>query len=56
MDGVKSRKFILAVAVFAITSALLWFAKVDMGVWENITMVSVGGYMATNAVTKFAKK
>ena len=54
MNGFKSRKLMLAVGVFAITTALLWFSKVDMGIWENITMVSVGGYMATNAVTKFA--
>lgn len=55
INSLKSRKLILAVAVFILTSVFLWFAKIDMGVWERITMVSIGGYMATNAITKFAK-
>lgn len=54
MQGLKSRKLMLAVGVFVITTVLLWFSKVDMGIWSNITIMSVGGYMATNAITKFA--
>ncbi len=54
MQGLKSRKLMLAVGVFVITTALLWYGKVDMGIWSNITIMSVGGYMATNAITKFA--
>lgn len=54
--GLYSRKWLTGIGVFIVISVFLWFEKIDMGVFERLTMLSVGGYLAANAITKFANR
>ena len=46
-----SRKFILAVLALASSSALVWFGRIDGGVYSAVVIASVGAYMTANWAT-----
>ena len=47
-----SRKFILALLVLASASVLVWFARIDAGVYSAVVIAVVGGYFAANVTQK----
>ena len=47
-----SRKFILAVLSLVSSSALVWFGRIDGGVYSAVVIASVGAYIAGNVAQK----
>lgn len=51
-----SRKFWAAMFWQGVMTLLVYMDKIDQNVFESITFCIVGGYLASNAAEKFAKK
>lgn len=47
-----SRKFLLAAATLASVSALVWFGKVDGGVYSAVVIATVAAYVTGNVMQK----
>ena len=43
-----SRKFILAVLALVSATVLVWFGRIDGGVFSAVVIASVGAYMTAN--------
>ena len=54
MNRLSSRKFIVAVLSLASLSVLVWFAKINDGVYATGLVATVGAYLAANVTA--AKK
>lgn len=52
IDRVGGRRFILVCAVYAGSSALLWFGKLDATNYANILSWSVAAYIAGNVAQR----
>lgn len=50
----KSRKFILALLAIASASALVWFRRIDAGVYATVLVATIGAYMTANVAQKRA--
>lgn len=51
-----SRKFLLALLVLAGCTALVWFGKIDDGVFSAVVISAIGGYFAANVTQKATAK
>jgi hypothetical protein len=51
-DRLTSRKFILAVLSLLSASALVWFDKIDGGVFATVMVATVGAYLTANVTQK----
>jgi hypothetical protein len=48
----RTRKFVLAVSIIALASALLVNANITDVIWQNVVMFVGGGYFFANVVQK----
>jgi hypothetical protein len=55
-DRLTSRKFILAVLSLLSASVLVWFGKIDGGVFATVMVATVGAYLAANVSQKAVTK
>lgn len=46
------RKFLATLAVVASASVLVWFSKIDAGVYSAVIIAVVGGFLTSNVVQK----
>ena len=51
-DRLTSRKFILALLSLLSLSVLVWFGKIDAGVYATGLVATVGAYLTANVVQK----
>lgn len=51
-----SRKFVLAVMAIQTVSALVWFGKIDAGVYSAVMIAVIGAYFAANVTQKATSK
>ena len=51
-----SRKFILAILALISSSALVWFGRIDGGVYSAVVIASVGAYITGNVAQKAVTK
>lgn len=51
-----SRKFILAMLVLIICTALQWYGRIDGGVFSAVVIATVGAYITGNVVQKAVAK
>jgi predicted PurR-regulated permease PerM len=51
-----SRKFILAAAVLASATVLVWFAKIADGVYSAVVLGVIAAYLTSNVVQKQVDK
>jgi len=51
----ESRKLSVAVGVEILTTFLLWFDKIPATTWENVTIATVVGFCASQAVVDRAQ-
>ncbi len=56
MTRYRSRKFILVAAALASATALVWFGKIDGGVYSAVVIATVGAYIAGNVAQKATQK
>lgn len=47
-----SRKFLLVLFTIALSGLLVWFEKIDAGVFSVVTVAALGGYLAANVTQK----
>lgn len=47
-----SRKFLLAVAVIASATVLVWFGKIGDGVYSTVLVAAIGAYLTANVAQK----
>ena len=52
-NRLTSRKFVLAMLAIQSASALVWFAKIDPGVYSAVMIAVIGSYFAANVTQKF---
>jgi len=52
LDRIGGRRFLLVCAVYAGSSALLWFGKLDGNAYANILSWSVAAYIAGNVAQR----
>ncbi len=52
MNRLTSRKFILAVLSLLSAFILVWFDKIDAGVYATVVVATVGAYLAANVTQK----
>jgi len=50
------RKNFMALLVFLVNIALLWFGKVSEGVYETLTIVTIGVYTGGNVLNKYVTR
>lgn len=51
-DGVRSRRFWVTIACFVTFTGLLWFGKINAGVYSNLMIFFIGGFLASNWAEK----
>lgn len=47
-----SRKFLLAAAAIGSATALVWFGKIDGGVYSTVVVATIAAYVAANVAQK----
>jgi hypothetical protein len=52
MNKLLSRKFIVSVLSLVSVSVLVWFGKIDDGVFATCLVATVGAYLAANVAQK----
>ena len=52
MNRFASRKFLLSLLSLVSASALVWFAKIDGGVYSAVMVATVAAYITGNVVQK----
>lgn len=52
MERYASRKFILAMLTLLSASLLVYFGKIDGGVYATVVVAAVGAYLAANVTQK----
>ena len=52
LEALVSRKFLLAVLSLLSVSVLVWFGKIDAGVFATCVVATVGAYLAANVAQK----
>jgi hypothetical protein len=52
MNRLTSRKFLLACASLVAITVLVWFDKIDAGVFATCLVATVGAYLTANVVQK----
>ena len=55
-SGLASRKFILAMTAAVSASILVWFAKIDAGVYSAVMIATIGAYLAANVAQRVMTK
>jgi hypothetical protein len=55
-DKLGGRRFVLAVLAILVTTALVAFGKVTPSVFENVTIWTVGAYIAGNSLESVGLK
>lgn len=55
-SGVRSRKFILAMTSAISASVLVWFAKIDAGVYSVVMVATIGAYLTANVSQRVLTK
>lgn len=51
-----SRKFVLAMLAVQSCSALMWYGKIDGGVYSAVMIAIIGAYFAANVTQKATSK
>ena len=54
--GWKSRKFLMSMLGISLSSAMLWFDKIDPATWQWSLIACIGLYVGGNAAAKFAHR
>lgn len=54
MEGWTSRKLVFASVWQLVFTVLVYFGKLPPATYESLTYVTIGGYLAANAITKFS--
>lgn len=52
MTRYRSRKFVMSMGVVISASVLVWFGRIDAGVYSAVVIAVVGGYLAANVTQK----
>lgn len=55
-SGMRSRKFILAMTAAVSASVLVWFGKIDAGVYSSVMIADIGAYLTANVAQKVMAK
>lgn len=51
----NSRKLAMSLAIEALTTAMLWFDKIEPSNWETVTMATVVGFCVSQAAVDRVK-
>ena len=55
LNTVGGRKFLISLVSIVATATLMWFGKIDDGVYSTVIIAAMGAYIAGN-VTQKAKE